>query len=167
MNFKRHNFLGGCMRIVVLSSLFLFSTQSWAQTPEKPYDPPQQNADSGEPSKKKDDSDSDSEEEEEEKPAPKPETKKPAPKTDAPKPPPKVPNSPQTKDSPQQDGVVGPVEEESADEGVFDKITEVNEKFGVIFRPQLGLTTISGNDETYAGYHAGIHIGYHKSTLHQ
>jgi len=63
----------------------------------------------------------------------------------------------------EEDGVIGPVEGETdVDESVFDKLTEVNEKFGLILRPQMGLTTLSGNGETYAGYHAGLHVGYHK-----
>ena len=64
-------------------------------------------------------------------------------------------------EDPEEDGVIGPMEEDG-DESVFDKLTEVNEKFGLIFRPQIGLTTLSGNEETYAGYHAGLHVGYHK-----
>lgn len=64
-------------------------------------------------------------------------------------------------ESTEEDGVIGPMEEEG-DESVFDKLTEVNEKFGLIFRPQVGVTTLSGNEETYAGYHAGLHVGYHK-----
>ena len=64
-------------------------------------------------------------------------------------------------ESDEEDGVIGPMEEDG-DESVFDKLTEVNEKFGLIFRPQIGVTTLSGNEETYAGYHAGLHVGYHK-----
>jgi hypothetical protein len=125
----------------------------WAQGPQDPIDPVQRNADSGET--KSDNEESETEESEAEIPVP---------------PPPKNEDAPESEDSEteseanqEEDGVIGPVEEDDVDEGVFDKITEVNEKFGVIFRPQVGLTTISGNDDTFAGYHAGIHIGYHKS----
>jgi len=63
----------------------------------------------------------------------------------------------------EEDGVIGLADGEAElDESVFDKLTEVNEKFGLILRPQMGVTTLSGNGETYSGYHAGLHVGYHK-----
>ncbi len=63
-----------------------------------------------------------------------------------------------TETEPPEDGVIGEAESESA----WAKITQTEEDFGLIFRPQFGFTTLQVTDEAYSGFHAGLNIGYKK-----
>ena len=41
-------------------------------------------------------------------------------------------------------------------------MTETDEDFGLIFRPQLGVTSLTVGDETKMGGHLGLNLGYKK-----
>ena len=56
-----------------------------------------------------------------------------------------------------KDGVVKPKKK-----SLFQKMTETDEDFGLIFRPQLGVTSLTVGDETKMGGHLGLNLGYKK-----
>lgn len=57
-----------------------------------------------------------------------------------------------------QDGVIGEVDEKST----WDKFLQTEDDFGLIFRPQLGFTTLQVTNDSYSGFHAGLNLGYKK-----
>lgn len=58
----------------------------------------------------------------------------------------------------EEDGVIGEPEGTSA----WTKIRQTEDDFGLIFRPQLGFTTLQLTDSSYSGFHAGLNLGYKK-----
>jgi hypothetical protein len=58
------------------------------------------------------------------------------------------------------DGVIGEVEDLGG--LTWDNLTETKEEFGLIFRPQFGLTSLQTADNSYSGLHAGLNVGHRK-----
>ena len=63
---------------------------------------------------------------------------------------PVAPKSSESEEEP-KDGVVKPKQK-----SLFQKMTETDEDFGLIFRPQLGVTSLTVGDETKMGGHLGL-----------